>query len=101
MGRPVQQESNLHPLLKTLVALVGLALTAWEAIGRTGDPRFPLLILYVIMMGLVSPQVLERVVDRIYPGQADTVGQVPPTPPAPEPAPEDTQNPPADEEAMT
>ena len=74
-------KQELHPLFRTIVALAGLGLTIWEAVGRSNDPRFPLLIIYVVMMGLVSPQALERILDRFVPGVASNdKDDDPPTP---------------------
>lgn len=57
-----------HPVFSTLTAFVGLGLVIWEAVGRSEDPRWILLVVYVVMMGLLSPAALERALNRFHPG---------------------------------
>lgn len=42
------------PWLRYLIVLVALGLIVYEAVGRTGEPRWTLLVLYTGMVGLTS-----------------------------------------------
>lgn len=60
----------MPPWLRYAVVLVGLALIVFEAIGRSGEPRWTLLVLYTGMIGLTSLASMGR-------------GTPPPGPPVP------------------
>lgn len=44
--------ASFPPWLRYSVVLTGLALIVWEALGRSQEPRYWLLVLYAAMIGL-------------------------------------------------
>lgn len=71
--------------LRILVVLIGLALIIYEAVGRSEDPRYWLLILYAGMIGIPALFGLDTRTKGPAPG--------PPVPPSPTQLPAEQEDP--------